>query len=89
MTTKFKQFLDEAISPDHPLTRNQVRMMLLKYKMNPFKANALARSLKPENLTSPKAIAEFFRDAGFKLEQAMMLVKQLNALKEEVEQANK
>lgn len=83
---KFKQFLDEKISPDKPLSRNQVRMALVKAHIDIRKATKIASKLTLKELESPKELASFFKNYGLRLEQTMELIKYLWKINEELEQ---
>lgn len=83
---KFKQFLDEKISPDKPLSRNQVRMALVKAHIDIRKATEVASKLTPKELESPKELATFFKNYGLRIEQTMDLIKYLWKINEELEQ---
>ena len=77
---KFTEFMysnvmNEAISPETPLTRNQVRVALLKFKVNPWVANSVARRLTQKQLESPKELAIFMKQFNLSVEQTMDLVK--------------
>ena len=83
---KFKQFLDEKITPDQPVSRNQVRMALMKAHINPMKASEVARKLQDKQLGSPSELAKFFKQEGLRVEQTMDLIKYLWKINEELEQ---
>jgi len=84
---KIKQFLDEKITPDQPVSRNQVRMALMKAHINPMKASEVARRLQDKQLGSPSELAKFFKQEGLRVDQTMDLIKYLWKINEEMLEA--
>jgi len=84
---KFKDYLaedwlNEKISPDQPLSRNQVRMALMKFHISHSKALDVARKITNDQLKSVQALSVFFKDHGLELEQTQQLVRYLWKLNE-------
>ena len=78
----FKEFLNnqlnEIISPNTPLTRNQVRLALIKFHVNPMTSSSVARRLTQKQLESPKELALFLKGFRLSLEQTMSFIKYLS-----------
>ncbi len=83
---KLIEILKEKISSDNPLSRNQIRLALVKANINIIKATTVARQVPEKALSSPKELAIFLKNAGFHVEQTMDLVKYLWKINENLEQ---
>lgn len=82
---RFKAYIEdetivENFSHDQPLTRNQVRMALMKANVNPFVANSVARRLTAKELENPKDLALFMKQFDLTVEQTSSLIKYLSSL---------